>query len=116
MLDHVLGDLLRVEEAGGDVEVLRRSLAPIKTIAKDAAIVTRAAEQSGVPAELFASARSWVRATVFLLCSRATECFCFLPYEPTLPKRFSVVINFAFLLFLKLYFLLVAPLFRLFCR
>ncbi|CAM9889829.1 unnamed protein product, partial [Ascophyllum nodosum] len=63
MLDHVLGDLLRVEEAGGDVEVLRRSLAPIKTIAKDAAIVTRAAEQSGVPAELFASARSWIEET-----------------------------------------------------
>lgn len=60
MLDHVLEDLLKVEEGGDDVEVLRRSLAPIRTLAKDAAIVARAAEDGGAPASLFKSAQAEV--------------------------------------------------------
>lgn len=61
MLDHVLEDLLKVEKAGGDVEALRRSLAPVQTLAKDAAIVTRAAHEGGTSAMLFQFAQAQVR-------------------------------------------------------
>ncbi|CAM9603413.1 unnamed protein product [Ectocarpus sp. 12 AP-2014] len=64
MLDQVLGDLLKVEAAGDDVEVLRRSLAPIRTLGKDAAILTRAAEESGASASLLESARAQIDETV----------------------------------------------------
>lgn len=61
MLDHVLNDLLKVEKAGNDIEVLRRSLAPIKTIAKDAEIVARAVQEGGASAQLFSFAQSKVK-------------------------------------------------------
>lgn len=61
MLDYVLTDLLKVEEAGDGVEALRRSLAPIRTLAKDAAIVARAADEGGASATLFKSAQTEVR-------------------------------------------------------
>lgn len=60
MLDQVLGDLLKVEEAGDDVEVLRRSLAPIRTLGKDAAILARAAAESGASSSLLQSAQAQV--------------------------------------------------------
>ncbi|CAM9105106.1 unnamed protein product [Ectocarpus sp. 6 AP-2014] len=64
MLDQVLGDLLKVEEAGDDVEVLRRSLAPIRTLGKDAAILARAAAESGASSSLLESAQAQIDETV----------------------------------------------------
>ncbi|CAB1101704.1 unnamed protein product [Ectocarpus sp. CCAP 1310/34] len=64
MLDQVLGDLLKVEEAGDDVEVLRRSLAPIRTLRKDAGILARAAAESGASSSLLESARAQIDETV----------------------------------------------------
>jgi len=61
MLDQVLDDLLKVEEAGGDVEVLRRSLAPIRTLGKDAAILARAASEGGASASLLETAQAQAR-------------------------------------------------------
>lgn len=61
MLDQVLEDLLKVEEAGDDVEILRRSLAPIRTLGKDAAILARAAAESGASASLLGSAQAQVK-------------------------------------------------------
>eukprot|EP00904_Undaria_pinnatifida_P006797 jgi/Undpi1/3247/HiC_scaffold_15.g06621.m1 len=75
MLDHVLEDLLKVEKAGGDVEALRRSLAPVQTLAKDAAIVTRAAHEGGTSAMLFQFAQAQIEDTVkqgFSDCSFAS--------------------------------------------
>eukprot|EP00752_Nemacystus_decipiens_P008671 g7739.t1 len=63
MLDQVLDDLLKVEEAGDDVEVLRRSLAPIRTLGKDAAILVRAAAESGASSSLLGSAQALVDET-----------------------------------------------------
>ncbi|CAM9968552.1 unnamed protein product [Ectocarpus sp. 4 AP-2014] len=60
----VLGDLLKVEEAGDDVEVLRRSLAPIRTLGKDAAILARAAAESGASSSLLESAQAQIDETV----------------------------------------------------
>lgn len=64
MLDQVLEDLLKVEEAGDDVEVLRRSLAPIRTLGKDAAILVRAAVESGASSSLLGSAQALVSPVV----------------------------------------------------
>lgn len=61
MLDHVLEDILKVEDAGGDVETLRRSLAPIRTLAKDASIVAQAAKDVGASVGLFNAAKAEVR-------------------------------------------------------
>lgn len=75
MLDHVLADLLKVEEAGDDVEALRRSLAPVRTLAKDAAIVTRAAHEGGASAMLMQFAQAQIDDTVkqgFSDCSFAS--------------------------------------------
>lgn len=60
MLDHVLEDLLKVEEADGDVEVLRRSMAPIRTLGKDAGILMRAASECGASSSLFEAAKEQV--------------------------------------------------------
>lgn len=60
MLDITLVDLLRVEESDDGVEALRRSLAPIRTLAKDAAILARAAEESGASTPVFTLAQEQV--------------------------------------------------------
>ncbi|CAM9598419.1 unnamed protein product [Scytosiphon promiscuus] len=64
MLDHVLEDLLKVEEAGDDVEVLRRSLAPIRTLGKDADILMRAASECGASSSLLQAAKEQVDETL----------------------------------------------------
>ncbi|CAM9690810.1 unnamed protein product [Hapterophycus canaliculatus] len=64
MLDHVLEDLLKVEEADDDVEILRRSLAPIRTLGKDAGILIRAASECGASSSLLQAAREQVDETV----------------------------------------------------
>lgn len=57
MLDITLENLIKVEEAADGVESLRRSLAPLRTLAKDAAILSRAAADCSADVPLFTAAQ-----------------------------------------------------------